>query len=474
MPRLLRLLRLLPMFAPLSVATLGAQTAEGASYWNSSRHEVRSSVNHLNYQLFVTLPVGYSAKDTTRYPVLYVLDAPDNYWLVQIVTSFLGEGGATPRMILVGVGYPDSSSKSRRRRFDLTPTPERGTPTDPSGGAAEFLETFRRDFIPLIETTYRTRQDRALLGHSFGGLFAVYALFNAPELFHRYGILSPSMWWDDHRLLDELSRVRQPRIATAARAFVAAGADEDAGMRGEAASVAALLTRAFGSKLTLTSQQYPGNHQTYLPEAITPSLKFLYPLRACFESLPTVGQSYSVLSLPERVEIERFVRHGTEISGGAFQTGGPCFSYRLTSDAGGRVAAAYLEQNFASPRSTSVQVRGGVIHFETTDPVEKRSVDVSGPTSLFVLRFLGSIDPLVRMAPSRVGDSTLVQLSNFLRADGTSTGVVMRLSRDSVRVSHPRFDVRVHVSANLDMLGGTTKVRTPEGVVMPWVVVRSQ
>lgn len=466
-------MRLLRWLMPLTLAAAArAQTAEVRSYWNSSSHEIRSSVNHLSYQLLVSLPVGYSANDTTAYPVLYILDSPDNYWLVQSMTRFLGEGGATPRMILVGVGYPDSSDSDRRRGLDLTPTPERGARPGTSGGAAEFLETFRRDFIPFIENTYRARQDRTLLGHSYGGLFAVYALFTEPELFNRYGILSPSMWWDGHRLLGELANVRRPRLATGARAFVAVGADEDAGMRGEADSVTALLERTFGTRLALSTHRYPGNHQAYLPEAVAPALKFLFPSPGCFDSLPSAGESYSVMKLPERVEIERFVRSGNEISGGAFQTGGACFRYRLTSDANARVIAARLEQNLGSPRTTVVRVDSAGIRFETMDPAQERSVDVSGPTSLFVPRFLGSIDPLVRRAPARVGDSTRVQLSNFRSADGTATGVIVRLSRDSVRVSYPRLELRVHVSATLDMLGGTTIPEAPGSVPSQWIVVR--
>lgn len=461
------------MLLPLTCATaLGAQPTEVRSYWNTSRHEVRSTVNQLDYQLFVSLPVGYATNDTTKYPTLYILDAPNSYWLVQAMTAYLSEGGGTPRMILVGVGYPDSSNGDRRR-VDLTPTTERGAEAPPSGGAAAFLATFRRDFIPLIEKNYRANGDRALLGHSFGGLFAVYTLFNAPDLFNRYGILSPSMWWDDYRLLGELSKATPPSIATGARVFVAVGEDE-IDMRPQADSVTALLKRMFGSKLTLDSRRYPGNHQSYFPEAVTPALKFLYPKPNCFGGLATAGgRAFSVLKEPDRLEIERFARNANTISGAAYQAGGPCFRYRFTLDDRGRVISAHADQDLGLPRTSTVQVRGTTLRVETTDPSQVRSVEVPASTSLFRLIFLGSIDPLVRLAPSRIGDSTLVELSNFGRADGTQTSVIARISRDSVRVSNPRFELRVHVSPKLDMLGGTTRA-LPGGAATKWIVARSQ
>lgn len=114
---------------PLALATTaGAQTAEIRSYWNLDQHEIRSSVSRLNYRLFVSLPPGYPAKDTTTYPVLYVLDGNDAFPLIQAMRRYLGEGGAIPRVIIVGVGYPDSANANTRRTMVLTPSPN-GDPT---------------------------------------------------------------------------------------------------------------------------------------------------------------------------------------------------------------------------------------------------------------------------------------------------------------------------------------------------------
>ena len=48
-----------------------------------------------------------------------------------------------------------------------------------------------------MEAAYRIDpSDRALLGHSFGGQFALFTLLDHPGFFSRYLVVSPSLWWD--------------------------------------------------------------------------------------------------------------------------------------------------------------------------------------------------------------------------------------------------------------------------------------
>ena len=52
----------------------------------------------------------------------------------------------------------------------------------------------------MIEAQYRVDPaDRTLLGHSWGGDFALYALFQQPTLFQRYVVASPEPNLDDER-----------------------------------------------------------------------------------------------------------------------------------------------------------------------------------------------------------------------------------------------------------------------------------
>lgn len=285
------------MRKPLLIASLivaartEAQVPARQACWTPEQHDIRSSANRLEYRLFVALPWGCSDTDTTRYAVLYVLDGNDTFPLVTAMRRYLQLGGAIPKIIVVGVGYPDTSYEDTRRYMDMTPSrdpvfdsvyrrsyvrPGDTTTRLTSGGAPAFLETLRRDIIPFIDRTYHTSSDRALLGHSFGGLFTAYALYAAPGLFTRYALFSPSTWWDNHQLLDQISNLKPRPGPTAARVFVAGGDAEPPRMRASADSVSALLTRVFGTSLTLADRRFAGTHMSYFPEALSPGLVFLY------------------------------------------------------------------------------------------------------------------------------------------------------------------------------------------------------
>ena len=85
------------------------------------------------------------------------------------------------------------------RARDFTPT--RVASDASSGGADAFLDFLEQQLIPFIDQTYRTNPaDRAILGHSHGGLFALYAMQQRPKLFQRVVASSPTIGWDNRKL----------------------------------------------------------------------------------------------------------------------------------------------------------------------------------------------------------------------------------------------------------------------------------
>ncbi|MDU6657141.1 MAG: alpha/beta hydrolase-fold protein, partial [Neisseria mucosa] len=57
----------------------------------------------------------------------------------------------------------------------------------------------------LLDGKYRIdTQNQAVFGHSFGALYGLYSLFTRPERFRHYLLVSPSIWWQDRRVLDWL------------------------------------------------------------------------------------------------------------------------------------------------------------------------------------------------------------------------------------------------------------------------------
>jgi predicted alpha/beta superfamily hydrolase len=151
---------------------------------------MKSSATGRAYQISVALPDGYS-REHAPYPVLYAADANVQFGtLVETARVF----AQIPPLIIVGIGYETRGQGFvwDPRAVDLTPAPNAGSPG--SGHAADFLAFIRNDLVPSIERNYNASQDRAWYGHSFGGLFGLYALFHNDGLFRRFVIGSPSIW----------------------------------------------------------------------------------------------------------------------------------------------------------------------------------------------------------------------------------------------------------------------------------------
>jgi len=118
----------------------------------------------------------------------------------------------------VTIGYPlsDSVYDLTRRFIDLRPPlpgpPEagNGSSTTPAEGSADDLIAFINGSLrPWVQKTVfpsvKFTRD-ALFGHSFGGIFVVYALIAYPGMFDTYLAATPTMVWNNGTLLDEVSR----------------------------------------------------------------------------------------------------------------------------------------------------------------------------------------------------------------------------------------------------------------------------
>jgi predicted alpha/beta superfamily hydrolase len=136
----------------------------------------------------------------TKYPVLYLLDGPGHFHAVTGMLKNLGDNGIVPRMVVVGIPNTD-------RTRDLTPTHVDVMFGDSafvitSGGGAEFMDFMEKELIPYVEDNYPVSAYRTFVGHSFGGLAAVYSLLDRPQLFSNYVAIDPSLWWDDWILVN--------------------------------------------------------------------------------------------------------------------------------------------------------------------------------------------------------------------------------------------------------------------------------
>lgn len=76
------------------------------------------------------------------------------------------------------------------------------------GGAEEFLDFIEQKVRPAVQVRFpqATLEREALYGHSYGGLFSLYALLTRPRSFACYIASSPSIWWNERIILEYARR----------------------------------------------------------------------------------------------------------------------------------------------------------------------------------------------------------------------------------------------------------------------------
>ena len=163
---------------------------------------VHSNVLNEDREIWVRMPAAAQGKKES-YAVLYMTDAGPNINEIGSTIDFLADANFMPPLIVVAIANTD-------RNRDLTPS-HAGLPHSDgtveliptSGGADRFLDFIQTELVPEIEKRYATYSYRIVAGHSLGGLFAIHALINRPELFNACIATSPSLWWDNFRTLHQ-------------------------------------------------------------------------------------------------------------------------------------------------------------------------------------------------------------------------------------------------------------------------------
>lgn len=176
------------------------------------------------YRLLVAIPPEPAPAD--GFPVLVLADG-DALFPVALTTARLQLArpevtGVVPAVIL-GIGYPGAAPfDAERRRLDLLPA---------EGGADRFLDLIDAEILVQIERLAPIDRARlSLAGHSFGGLFALHALFTRPGLFRSHVASSPSIWWGERAILATRERfLSSPAAEGRPRLLITAGGEEQRG-----------------------------------------------------------------------------------------------------------------------------------------------------------------------------------------------------------------------------------------------------
>jgi uncharacterized protein len=264
---------------------------DGAEYFPAvETHYIRANNIAQTFRIDVMQPRCIRG-ESASFPVVYVSDGNFVFDALKgICRSIQQSGYDAPRFMLVGIGYPGDGpfAGSILRIRDLTfpgyprfitSTPHReGVLVAPEGtpdcdGAMQFQEFIEQEVFTLIEAKYpATKDDRTFFGHSAGGGFGLFTLFNRSSLFSHYLISSPGLTYDgvtsagiryDHCdfLLAEGRRfISSGPVLANIRLYLSVGAEEefDASVRNWR-----LTSSVYRLAAMLRSADLPGLHLTF-------------------------------------------------------------------------------------------------------------------------------------------------------------------------------------------------------------------
>lgn len=206
--------------------------------------EIHSDVLSESRPYLIGLPDNYQ-KSEKSYPVLYLLDGDGHFQHTTGTVKFLARNGRIPEMIVVAL--PNTAD----RTHDLTPPILKGDPAlfPTAGGADNMLRFISDELMPYIEKNYRTSSYKVLIGHSFGGLFAIHTMVHRPEMFNAFLAISPSLWWDEQELVTQARTFFMKNPDYEANLYMTMG-NEDGTMLGGAWKLAAIMEEKAPAGLT--------------------------------------------------------------------------------------------------------------------------------------------------------------------------------------------------------------------------------
>ncbi|MCB2288192.1 alpha/beta hydrolase [Clostridium sp. CS001] len=176
------------------------------------RGPIKGNMQNLSiagYECKLYLPPKYYINDV-NYPVAYINGEGSIQEIMEEVECHFGIDCS--EFIVIGVISQDWNE-------DFTPwaAPPLSKKSEPfKGGASSYINSLVDTIKPFIDVHYKTKPDpsnTALIGHSLGGLTALYSLYTI-SAFGMIGSISGSLWYDgwiefmdSHRISNEFSRV---------------------------------------------------------------------------------------------------------------------------------------------------------------------------------------------------------------------------------------------------------------------------
>jgi predicted alpha/beta superfamily hydrolase len=146
----------------------------------------------------VLLPESYKPGSSEKYEVIYLTDGEWAESPFSFIYNFAkGENYVPPAIIVAIPNRYINGANQRDRDFLPAYVPQPAI----SGGADKFLSFLKNELIPYVNKTYPANGTNSLYGHSYGGVFVMYALLTQPELFGTYYATDPPYSWNNDYII---------------------------------------------------------------------------------------------------------------------------------------------------------------------------------------------------------------------------------------------------------------------------------
>jgi predicted alpha/beta superfamily hydrolase len=156
--------------------------------------DLKSSKTGDTYEIIIKRPRDF---DSTRsYHLVYFTDASINSGKTILSQS----SESTKNCILIGIAHKGDWDVKRQR--DFIPADAGGHSDKNFGQAAKFFSFMKDELMPHINKKFSKAKSKVFIGHSFGGLLALYMSMKENKLFDHYYAISPSVWANYYELMD--------------------------------------------------------------------------------------------------------------------------------------------------------------------------------------------------------------------------------------------------------------------------------
>lgn len=226
------------------------------------------------FYVYIRLPKNYSENLNQRYPILYLLDGDISFNMATSIVRYLQFGGDIPDLIIVAPAYgtllSDDETNFRERDYTISKNERLAG----SGGGKNYLNFLKKELIPLIDSSYRTNNQRIISGYSLGGLFTINILLNKPDLFESYIAGSPYLIEDIKMLLNKSHEIKG--YNSSKKLYVTVGELEEKEIYHKPiSSLLDALKNKDGLEVYFTEFEN-GTHLTCPSEALTYGLKYIF------------------------------------------------------------------------------------------------------------------------------------------------------------------------------------------------------